>query len=68
MPPASVVCESQRHDPPTEPVPSSRGSADRVLIGVINSAGHLRVGVITGNEFMPLNDPFNPAAPGFGSW
>ncbi len=55
-------------DPPTEPVPSSRGSADRVLIGVIDSAGHLRVGVISGNEFMPLNDPFNPAAPGFGSW
>jgi hypothetical protein len=40
----------------------------RVLIGAIRSAGRLWVGVISGNEFTPLDIQVDPAAPDLGTW
>jgi len=43
-------------------------ASGRVLIGVIRAAGRPWVGVISGNEFTPLNVRWIPAAPDFGTW
>jgi hypothetical protein len=40
----------------------------RVLIGIIASADHAYVGVISGNTFTPLNDQANTAAPDTSTW
>lgn len=37
-------------------------------VGVIRSAGRVWVGVISGNEFTPLNVRWDPAAPDYGTW
>jgi hypothetical protein len=58
---------SQQRDPSVTDLLWSDASG-RMLIGVINSAGRYWVGVISGNEFTPLNAQWAPATYEFGAW
>ena len=59
---------NQQHEPALVVDLLWSGASGQVLIGEIHSAGRDWVGVISGNEFTPLNVQWPPGIYDFGAW
>jgi hypothetical protein len=78
MPPASLICESQRHGPAAAAPVSASAEAVTVLyrahalglirLGAVPTTGNGRVRVISGKTFTPIPGQGNSTADQSGAW